>query len=451
MVEDEAEENDRQEGSGGDGNASGLAEELEHYLSAQLARGVRSLAGGLSGATHSLSAGGGSENDDGGGGGLLAGVVGRIAGGASPVKAAASAGFEGLKQKLPGLGGTKGSGGGQSQSKIVNIVEDIDVGVPVDVAYNQWTQFEQFSGFAKGVDEAEQEDDTTVRWKGHVGPVRRTWTAKISEQVPERRIAWTAQGTKGTVEGVVTFHELAEDLTRVLLVLEYHPKGIVEGLGNLWRAQGRRARLDLKSFRRFVMMRGDSTGEWRGEVHDGEVGEPSGGEARDDSGDGEDTGDSGSGSGEDGEDYEEDTNGEDSGDGEDDEGDEDSLDDEDAEYDEGEDADGQDVGEQDVDEQEDDDADLDEQEDDGESDEDADADFEDGAGDQSEGGQLEPVDDDADSDEAASDEADDEAADDEADDVSEDEADEPDEVDDEEAEDAEAEDSDEEDDAAETK
>ena len=71
--------------------------------------------------------------------------------------------------------------------------------------------------------------------------------------------------------GVVTFHPLGDNLTRVLLVLEYFPKGLFEKTGNIWRAQGRRARLDLKLFRTFVMMRGEATGGWRGEIRDGEV------------------------------------------------------------------------------------------------------------------------------------------------------------------------------------
>ena len=100
---------------------------------------------------------------------------------------------------------------------------------------------------------------------------RRSWKATVTEQIPDRRIAWTTEGAKGTTKGVVTFHPLADDLTQVLLVLEYYPQGLFEKTGNIWRAGGRRARLDLKHFRRFVMMRGEATGSWRGEIRDGEV------------------------------------------------------------------------------------------------------------------------------------------------------------------------------------
>ncbi|MFH9422355.1 SRPBCC family protein [Streptomyces sp. NPDC017529] len=161
--------------------------------------------------------------------------------------------------------------GGGGQGKYVTISEDVDVGVPVREAYNQWTQFQEFSTFTKGVQGVESADDTDSNWRAKVFWSTRSWKAHTTEQVPDERIAWTSEGAKGTLKGVVTFHELAANLTRVLLVIEYYPKGLFEKTGNIWRAQGRRARLDLKHFRRFVMMRGEATGEWRGEIRDGEV------------------------------------------------------------------------------------------------------------------------------------------------------------------------------------
>ncbi|BBC31703.1 hypothetical protein SGFS_029970 [Streptomyces graminofaciens] len=136
----------------------------------------------------------------------------------------------------------------------LTVIEDIDVGAPVSDAYDQWMQFRDFERFAKGVVDVEQEDETT-----------------ITEQVPDERIAWTTEGEKATTKGVVTFHPLGENLTKVLLVLEYLPKGMVERVGGLVRPQGRRARLDLKLYRKFVMMRGEATGGSRGEIHEGEM------------------------------------------------------------------------------------------------------------------------------------------------------------------------------------
>ncbi|MEU7597240.1 SRPBCC family protein [Streptomyces sp. NPDC039022] len=182
------------------------------------------------------------------------------------VKDTAKNSVKGAFKKL--TGGRKGGGG---KGKFVTISEDVDVGVPVREAYNQWTQFQEFSTFAKGVQGVESTDDTDSNWRAKIFWSTRSWKAHTTEQLPDERITWTSEGAKGTLKGVVTFHELAANLTRVLLVIEYHPKGLFEKTGNIWRAQGRRARLDLKNFRRFVMMRGEATGEWRGEIRDGEV------------------------------------------------------------------------------------------------------------------------------------------------------------------------------------
>ncbi|WNE98165.1 SRPBCC family protein [Streptomyces luomodiensis] len=176
-----------------------------------------------------------------------------------------------LKEKVKGAFGKGRNKSGGGKSKSVTVVEDIDVGVPVREAYDQWTQFQEFSTFAKGVVSVEKADDTSSNWKVKVAKSTRSWRANVTEQVPDERISWTTEGAKGTVKGVVTFHPLGDNLTRVLLVLEYLPKGLFEKTGNIWRAQGRRARLDLKLYRKFLMMRGEATDGWRGEIRDGEV------------------------------------------------------------------------------------------------------------------------------------------------------------------------------------
>src|SRR3954470_22167641 len=123
----------------------------------------------------------------------------------------------------------------------------------------------------KGVKAVDAKSETESIWRVKVFRSRRTWTAKTQEQVPDRRISWTSEGAKGSTKGVISFHPLADDLTRVLLVMEYFPQGLFEKTGNIWRAGGRRARLDLKHFRRFVTLNGKATGSWRGEIRDGEV------------------------------------------------------------------------------------------------------------------------------------------------------------------------------------
>jgi uncharacterized membrane protein len=198
----------------------------------------------------------------------------KLAEGKGPVRAALETGTSRAKDKVTGalkkLGGGKGKGK-NSGSKPTVIIEHIDVGVPVRTAYDQWTQYQDFSTFAKGVTSADREDDTTSDWQMKVFWSNRSWKAKTTEQVPDNRIAWTSEGDKGTTKGVVSFHRLADDLTRVLLVIEYQPSGFFEKTGNIWRAQGRRARLDLKNFVRFITIKGEAEDGWRGEIRDGEV------------------------------------------------------------------------------------------------------------------------------------------------------------------------------------
>jgi uncharacterized membrane protein len=252
---------DRNEGT------SKLADAVQDYVSAKASSVVTGAARRLGSTVERLSG-------EGVAGAPVVGGVGReLVRGEGPVKAVVSGGAKGLKNKA-GKAFGKGGGGGRP-SKGVTIVEDIDVGVPVRVAYNQWTRFPDFGSFAEGVQSVEKTGDTTSHWKGKVFWSSRSWKAAVTEQAQDHRIAWSTEAAKGTMKGVVTFHPLGENLTRVLLVVEYHPKGLFERTGNLWRAQGRRLRLDLKRYRRQVMMMALSEAEemqgWRGEVREGEV------------------------------------------------------------------------------------------------------------------------------------------------------------------------------------
>ncbi len=151
-------------------------------------------------------------------------------------------------------------------------METVDIGVPLRTVYDHWTQLQDFSGFTKGVRSVSANDEVTSDWNVKVGPSSRSWKATVQEQVPDERIVWTSEGAKGSTRGAVTFHELAPRLTRVVVVVEYYPAGFFEKTGNLWRAQGRRLRLDLKHFARHVTLLGDEEVEgWRGEIRDGEV------------------------------------------------------------------------------------------------------------------------------------------------------------------------------------
>jgi uncharacterized membrane protein len=195
--------------------------------------------------------------------------------GGSVAKGLFKGGASGVMDKVKGLFGG-GKGGGQKKAtKAINIVETIDVGVPIKLAYNQWTQFQDFSGFMKKVESVEQASDEKLNWKAKIVWSHRTWEATIVDQVPDQQIVWRSKGPKGHVDGSVTFHELAPNLTRILLVMEYYPQGLFERTGNIWRAQGRRSRLELKHYRRHVMnnviLNPDEVEGWRGEIHDSQV------------------------------------------------------------------------------------------------------------------------------------------------------------------------------------
>jgi uncharacterized membrane protein len=192
--------------------------------------------------------------------------------GESPAKAATKAGTSALKDKVKEA---VGGGGGGKKMKVVNILETIDVPVPRRVAYDKWTQFQDIPDFTRKVEKVDQKEDEKLEWKAQVFLSHRTWQATIKEQVPDERIVWESSGEKGHVDGAVTFHELAPDLTRVLMTLEYHPQGFFEKTANLWRAQGRRARADMRQFRRemtmHTMLEQEEQEGWRGEIRDKEV------------------------------------------------------------------------------------------------------------------------------------------------------------------------------------
>ncbi|MCX4404156.1 SRPBCC family protein [Streptomyces sp. NBC_01764] len=253
----------REEGSGLDL----LREELVDYLGAQMEHVVDKAGDKLGNVTDQLLDV--AEN-----GGTLANAGGRILQGDSPLKAFVGEKAKGLKDNVMDkvknvFGG--GRGGKSGSTKVMNIIEVLDVGVPIRVAYNYWTQYEEFSDFTKGVRSVSRNNETASDWKVKVGPSTRGWKATVQEQVPDERIVWSSEGAKGTTHGCVSFHELTPDLTRIVLVVEYYPSGFFEKTGNLWRAQGRRLRLDFKNFQRYVTFADEDVEGWRGEIRDGEV------------------------------------------------------------------------------------------------------------------------------------------------------------------------------------
>ena len=145
------------------------------------------------------------------------------------------------------------------------ILEAVDVAVPVRTAYDQWTQFESFPAFMEGVKSVRQLDDTTLEWVADVAGREKRWEARITEQQPDQRIAWTAiDGAHNA--GVVTFHRLDDATSRVTLQLDIDPDGPIENAGDALGLVGRRVKGDMERFKEFVEARGSETGAWRGTV-----------------------------------------------------------------------------------------------------------------------------------------------------------------------------------------
>jgi uncharacterized membrane protein len=148
---------------------------------------------------------------------------------------------------------------------MANATTYVDVAVPVTRAYNQWTQFEEFPRFMEGVEEVTQLDDRHLHWRARIGGKEEEWDARITEQVPDERIAWTStSGARNA--GVVTFHRLSDDQTRVTLQMDYDPQGATEKMGSALGVVERRIEGDLKRFKDFVETRGSETGAWRGKI-----------------------------------------------------------------------------------------------------------------------------------------------------------------------------------------
>ncbi len=153
-----------------------------------------------------------------------------------------------------------------TEGELVSTVQQtIDVAVPLQTAYNQWTQFESFPQFMAGVEQVHQQTDRMTHWVTRIGGVTREFDAEITEQEPDRRIAWqTIDGPQQ--RGVVAFQPLDEAHTRLMLQMDFEPEGVTEQVSDKLGFVERRVRGDLERFKEFIESRGTETGAWRGEV-----------------------------------------------------------------------------------------------------------------------------------------------------------------------------------------
>jgi uncharacterized membrane protein len=181
----------------------------------------------------------------------------------------------GLLSKIGIGGGGAEETSGTGKGRRLPVQESVDVAVPLETAYNQFTQFEDFPKFMHRVEKLEQRDETHLVWHENIWGLRREWEAEITDQRPNERIAWKSlSGTQ--TSGVVTFHRLSDRLTRIEVNLDFQPQGLLERTASGFRMSRRALKSDLMRFKAFVEMREEETGAWRGRVEEGElVEEPS--------------------------------------------------------------------------------------------------------------------------------------------------------------------------------
>ncbi|WP_405496717.1 SRPBCC family protein [Nocardia sp. NBC_00511] len=145
------------------------------------------------------------------------------------------------------------------------VTASTDVKAPIRIVYNQWTQFESFPEFMSGVEQVKQLDDTHTHWKVKVGPVEREFDATITEQHPDERVAWRSDSGPEHA-GVVTFHRIDDETTRVTTQMDVDPEGFLENVGDKLGFLDHRVKGDLERFKTFIEDRSHETGSWRGDV-----------------------------------------------------------------------------------------------------------------------------------------------------------------------------------------
>lgn len=149
---------------------------------------------------------------------------------------------------------------------MARIIETVDIDVPVDVAYNQWTQLERFPDILPAVERVEQLDDTRVRWTVSMGVDTRDFDTVITEQLPDERIAWTSTGGEVDHAGVVTFHRLDEAQCRVTVQIDWEPDNLAEKAASVLDLPAQKVKSSLKAFKDYLEAQGMPDGGWRGSV-----------------------------------------------------------------------------------------------------------------------------------------------------------------------------------------
>jgi uncharacterized membrane protein len=141
------------------------------------------------------------------------------------------------------------------------VERSVEVNVPLSVAYNQWTQFQDFPRFMEGVEEIRQVHDHHLYWRVNLAGVTREFHAEIVEQRPDERVAW--RSSEGAMHaGVVSFHRVGPSCTKIDVRIEEEPAGVSERLGEDGHTLDRRVEGDLGRFKRMM----ESRDGWQAEI-----------------------------------------------------------------------------------------------------------------------------------------------------------------------------------------
>jgi uncharacterized membrane protein len=272
-VQDVAGDDERQSGSGGGQTITGELKDTFREAAVEVLKPVMRKAT-MSAAKYAVKEGPSLFKDKiapkleeaGGAGELVKGVASKGGGLAESVGGVAS----GIGGKLTGKKKEGESPSGTGRGRRLPVEESIDVGVDLETAYDQFTQFEDWPKFMHRVERIEQRDEATLMWHENIWGIRRSWEAEITDQVPCERIAWRSKGGTQTI-GVVTFHRLSDTLTRILMTVDFQPKGLFEKTASGTRISRRAIKSDLMRFKGFIELRDEATGEWRGRIEDGEL------------------------------------------------------------------------------------------------------------------------------------------------------------------------------------
>jgi uncharacterized membrane protein len=152
------------------------------------------------------------------------------------------------------------------------IEDTIEVQVPVKQAYNQWTQFEDFPKFMDGIQSVQQLDETHVQWVAEIRGERREWTTEITEQQPDKKIAWRTIDGEVKNDGLVTFEPVGDNQTRVNVKMDVEGESATENVaGDLFGVVKEQVHGDLERFKQLIENRDEETGAWPGEIQEGET------------------------------------------------------------------------------------------------------------------------------------------------------------------------------------